>query len=227
MVRILIVDDDPKLRSYVSSGLKHNGLESEQAENGRVAFERIAACPASHFDLLLLDVMMPEEDGWQLLERLRGSGCDTPVIFLTARDSVEERVKGLSIGADDYIIKPFDLSELMARIDAVLRRHSTKPALHFGAMNIDLVGRAVSIGPNSYELAAKEFDLLVELVKAEGEVVSRKELLERVWSIDFDPETNLVDVYIARLRRRLGPEGAKMIKTRRGEGYQLEGPQDE
>ena len=182
------------------------------------AYDLVSASPSGHFNLVLLDVMMPNQDGWQLLERLRAGGDETPAIFLTARSSVDERIKGLEIGADDYIIKPFAFAELMARIDAVLRRQSAKTALKFGPLSVDLVSRTVSIGSKAFELAAKEFSLLVELVKAGGEVVSRADLLELVWKIDFDPETNVVDVYIARLRRRLQPEGAKLIHTERGVG---------
>ena len=222
MVRILIVDDDPKLRSYVCAGLGEVGLESEQAGDGDAALGLIDSKPPSYYDLLLLDVMMPGQDGWELLQRLREGGDETPVIFLTARDAVEERVKGLSLGADDYIIKPFEFAELLARVDAVLRRHSTKPSLRFGPVSVDLVERRVLMAGKRYELPSKEYDLLVELVRAGGGVVSRAELLSRVWQINFDPETNLVDVYIARLRRRLLPLGPELIKTRRGEGYYLE-----
>jgi two-component system copper resistance phosphate regulon response regulator CusR len=225
MVRILVVDDDPKLRSYVCAGLGESGLESEQAEDGLAAFELISAHPRSYYDLLLLDVMMPREDGWALLQRLRERGDDTPVIFLTARDAVDERVKGLSLGADDYIIKPFEFAELLARVDAVLRRHSTKPALRFGPVSLDLVARSVLVANKKYELPSKEFELLAELVRAGGSVVTRTELLSRVWKINFDPETNLVDVYIARLRRRLMPLGPELIRTQRGEGYFLVEPE--
>ncbi len=221
MVRILVVDDDPKLRSYVSAGLTDSGLECELACDGRQAYQLIEDSPTQHFDLLLLDVMMPQEDGWRLLERLRERGDETPAIFLTARDAVEERVKGLVIGADDYIIKPFDFGELLARIDAVLRRHSARTDLSFGSVSVDLVSRTVIMAGRTYELAAKEFELLVALVKAGGAVVTRAELLQQVWDIEFDPETNVVDVYIARLRRRLSPDGVKLIRTQRGEGYYL------
>jgi two-component system copper resistance phosphate regulon response regulator CusR len=224
MVRILVVDDDPKLRSYVCAGLSESGLESEQAEDGAAALELIGSHPRGHYDLLLLDVMMPRENGWELLQRLRDRGDETPVIFLTARDAVDERVKGLSLGADDYIIKPFEFAELLARVDAVLRRHSTKPALRFGPVSLDLVERRVQLAGKRYELPSKEFDLLAELVRADGSVVSRTELLSRVWKINFDPETNLVDVYIARLRRRLMPLGSELIRTQRGEGYYLQEP---
>lgn len=221
MVRILVVDDDPKLRGYVCAGLRSAGIEALEAPDGVAAYDLVSASPSGHFNLVLLDVMMPNQDGWQLLERLRAGGDETPAIFLTARSSVDERIKGLEIGADDYIIKPFAFAELMARIDAVLRRQSAKTALKFGPLSVDLVSRTVSIGSKAFELAAKEFSLLVELVKAGGEVVSRADLLELVWKIDFDPETNVVDVYIARLRRRLQPEGAKLIHTERGVGYYL------
>ena len=227
MVRILVVDDDPKFRAYVRSGLGGRGIDSEDAQDGGKALEVLAERATGHYDLVLLDVMMPNASGWQVLEEMRARGDETPVIFVTARDAVEERVRGLELGADDYIIKPFDFVELMARIDAVIRRYSQKLFMQCGPLSIDLVQRKVTIGSNDYDLATKEFDLLMALARAGGEVITRTALLKDVWGIEFDPETNLVDVYIARLRRRLRPDGSSLITTVRGEGYALQAPCDD
>jgi two-component system, OmpR family, copper resistance phosphate regulon response regulator CusR len=227
MIRVLVVDDDPRFRAYLRSGLTSSGIESEEAPDGYAALEVLQSGESGHFDLILLDVMMPESSGWQILEQLRARGDETPTIFVTARDAVEERVKGLELGADDYIIKPFDLSELLARVEAVIRRRSFKPLVESGSLRIDLVRRSVSSDEGVFELATKEFDLLLALVRAQGRVLSRTELLKEVWGIEFDPETNLVDVYIARLRRRLRSEGPGWIVTVRGQGYRFEQDPDD
>lgn len=221
MVRVLVVDDDPRFRAYLRDGLSDSGIDSEEARNGAEALEILDQRVPGHFDLILLDVMMPDANGWQVLERLRERGDLTPAIFVTARDAVEERVKGLELGADDYIIKPFDLSELLARMESVIRRRSYAPLVESGPLRIDLVKRRVSSGTESFDLATKEFDLLLALVRSEGRTVSRAELLREVWGIEFDPETNLVDVYVSRLRRRLRSEGPRLIETVRGKGYRF------
>lgn len=221
MVRILIVDDDPKLRSLLHRGLADHEMESEEVSSGEEALALLDAQDGARFDLILLDVMMPGSDGWEVLEKLRERADNTPTIFVTARDAVEERVKGLELGADDYIIKPFDFSELVARIEAVLRRRESLPILTRGPLSISVAERTVAVGGETHELSLKEFGLLMALVQAEGEIVERSELLEKVWGIDFDPQTNLVDVFIARLRNRLRPHGAKLIRTVRGKGYRL------
>ncbi len=220
MVRVLVVDDDPRFRGYLRNGLSDSGIDSEEAADGEAALEVLGG-EDGHFDLVLLDVMMPRSTGWKVLEELRARGDETPVIFVTARDAVEERVRGLDLGADDYIIKPLDFSELLARLEAVIRRRSYKPLVEGGPLRIDLVRRRVTSSEGEFELATKEFDLLLALVNAEGRVVGRMELLKEVWGIEFDPETNLVDVYIARLRRRLRSEGKKLIETVRGQGYRF------
>jgi len=169
-MRLLVVDDDPKFRSYISNGLRESGCECATAADGDAAMKMLEAPGAAPFDLILLDVMMPVQNGWDLLHDLRERGRETPVIFVTARDAVEERVKGLKLGADDYIIKPFAFDELLAHHDQVL---------------------------------------------------TRAQLLHEVWGIDFDPETNVVDVHVARLRRKLDRHGKPLIHTVRGEGYKL------
>ncbi|MFT7670260.1 MAG: DNA-binding response OmpR family regulator [Planctomycetota bacterium] len=227
MTRILIVDDDPKLRSVIQRGLAGHGIESEVASTGDEALARLADHDQDRFDLVLLDVMMPGVDGWEVLSQMRSRDDRTPAIFVTARDAVEERVKGLELGGDDYIIKPFDFSELLARIEAVLRRRETMPKITRGPLVIHLAERSVVIRGEKRELSSKEFDLLLALARADGAVVDRSELRHTVWGIDFDPETNVVDVFIARLRNRLRPYGARLIQTVRGQGYYLSTDDDE
>ena len=227
MVRILVVDDDPKLRKFLREGLADCGIDSAEAADGDAALAALGATGSAAFDLMLLDVMMPGSSGWDVLERLRERDNEIPTIFLTARDAVEDRVRGLELGADDYIIKPFEFTELLARIDAVIRRREAVPSVTVGPMHIDMLQRVVSIEGTAHELSTKEFDLLLALARARGRVLTRVELLKTVWGIEFDPETNMVDVFIARLRRRLQPHGARLIRTVRGEGYHLVDPGNE
>jgi DNA-binding response OmpR family regulator len=220
-VKILIVDDDPKLRTYVAKGLSEHGIESLSASDGDEAQRVLATAGAVKPDLILLDVMMPGKSGLDFLEELRAGGSDIPVIFVTARRAVEERVQGLKRGADDYILKPFDFDELMARVEAVVRRRQSIPVFEIGDLRIDVARRIVERGGERIELSPKEFDLLRTLAEARGRTVSRTELLSIVWGINFDPETNVVDALVARLRRRLDRTGPQMIETAIGEGYRL------
>ena len=219
-MRILVVDDDPKLREYVAAGLTESGTECATASDGESALELLGRDPGS-FDLILLDVMLPAKSGWELLDDLRERGQETPVIFVTARDTVEERVKGLKLGADDYVIKPFAFSELLARIEVVLRRRRTLPPIHVRDLRLDLAKRAVIRGGQRVDLSPREFDLLLALVRADGGTLSRAELLRDVWGFEREPETNLVDVHIGRLRRKLDRHGAPVIETVRGAGYRI------
>ena len=166
--------------------------------------------------------MMSGRSGWEFLEELRGRGDSTPTIFISARGSVEERVKGLKLGADDYIVKPFAFEELLARIDAVIRRRESLPVLRVGPLEIDPAHRRVQLAGNPVDLSPREYALLLAFVEAKGKVMTRVELLSKVWDIDFDPETNVVDVHVARLRRKLGRDHKNMIQTIKGEGYQFE-----
>lgn len=220
-MRALVVDDDPKYRSYVTSGLQQSGIEAHAAADGAEALALLEAPTSQPFDVILLDVMMPEKNGWELLHDLRERGRETPVIFVTARDSVDERVKGLKLGADDYIIKPFAFEELVARIDAVLRRRRALAPIERGDLTLDLAKRSARRGGHQLDLSPREFDVLRALLENHGRVVTRPELLHDVWSIDFDPETNIVDVHVARLRKKLDRFGPPLIHTVRGEGYRL------
>jgi DNA-binding response OmpR family regulator len=217
-VRVLAVDDDPRLRETVRRGLEAAGHACTTAADGEGARQALQQGP---FDVILLDVMMPEEDGWQWLDALRATGNSTPVIFVTARDAVSERVRGLEAGADDYLIKPFAFDELLARMAAVVRRHGASQSLVRGPLVLHPTTRLVELDGQRLELSPREFELLLALARARGHVVARPQLLREVWGIDFDPGTNTVDVHVARLRRRLGPRGAALLRTVVGEGYRL------
>ncbi|MDZ4772938.1 MAG: response regulator transcription factor [Planctomycetota bacterium] len=219
-MRLLVIDDDPKFRTYISAGLRESGVECETAEDGQAALDVLQKNERS-FDLILLDVMMPKRDGWEVLMDLREKGRETPVIFVTARDAVEERVKGLQLGADDYIIKPFAFAELLARVEAVVRRRKALLPIEYGDLKLDLATRAVWRGGRSIDLSPREFDLLRVLASNSDRVMTRVELLAAVWGIHFDPETNIVDVHIARLRKKLEAHASPLIQTVRGEGYVL------
>jgi DNA-binding response OmpR family regulator len=170
---------------------------------------------------VLLDVMMPERSGWELLEELRTEGRDVPVIFVTAKREVQDRVRGLRTGADDYILKPFEFDELLARIEAVVRRRGSAPVLAVGDLKLDPARRLAERAGRRIELSAREYDVLRVLVEGRGRVVSRAELLSTVWGIEFDPHTNLVDTTVARLRRRIDRGRAPLIDTVVGQGYRI------
>lgn len=225
-MKILIVDDDPKLRGFVAKGLETHGIDSVSASDGAEALTVLERSVSDRPDLILLDVMMPGKSGMEFLEELRRRGHDLPVIFVTARRGVEDRVKGLRIGADDYVLKPFEFDELLARIEAVIRRRQSVPVFEFGDVRIDVARRIVERAGQRIDLSPKEFDLLRTLAEARGRVVSRTELLKVVWGITFDPETNVVDALVARLRRRIDRGGASLIDTVIGQGYRLVTPRE-
>lgn len=197
-------------------------MQVETAESGERAAQLLEERGLGAFDLLLLDVMLPGSSGWDVLDGMRQSGDPTPVIFLTARSTVEERVKGLSLGADDYIIKPFEFSELLARIEAVRRRNTRPSVLAVGSLILDLERRVAECRGVRIEMSPREFDLLLVLARAKGRVLTRAELLEKVWGMSFDPGTNVVNVVVARLRRRLEGWAPQLIRTVVGEGYALD-----
>lgn len=226
-MKILIVDDDPKVRGFVSQGLAQHGIESVGAGDGEEAARTLETL-ANKPDLILLDVMMPGRSGVEFLQDLRAKGSEIPVIFVTAKRAVEDRVQGLRTGADDYILKPFEFDELLARIEAVVRRRQAIPVYEIGDLRIDVGRRIVERGKDRIDLSPKEFDLLRTLAEGRGRTISRQELLRVVWGIHFDPETNVVDALVARLRRRLDRSPPHLIETVIGEGYRLrtlpEGP---
>ena len=223
-MRVLVVDDDPDFRSYVLAGLKRAGIDCEGAADGPAAKELLDRVGVEPFDLILLDVKMPGQSGWDLLLEMRELGRETPVVFLSGMDSVAERVKGLRLGADDYIAKEFDFDELLARIGAVIRRRRGLAPIEYADLKLDLAKRTVWRGGHPIGLSPREFDLLRTLVSRAGQVISRTDLLREVWSMDTDPQTNVVDVHVARLRRKIDRAGVPLIQTVRGEGYRLAAP---
>lgn len=219
-MRILIVDDDAKVRAFLTRGLTESGMVCESAPDGSAALARLRE---ARFDLVLLDVMLPGIQGWDVLSALRAEGRSVPVIWVTARDAVDERIKGLQLGGDDYIVKPFAFAELLARVHAVLRRHRESRPLQVGDLEIDLLAGVVRRAGQVLDLTRTESALLRHLAEHAGRTVTRTELLQSVWGITFDPGTNLVDVHIRRLRGKLDdPFGEPLIHTLRGAGYVLE-----
>lgn len=218
-MRVLIVDDDPKFRAHLGEGLAAHGIEPSVAASAEVALALLRDAPRP--DLILLDVMLPERTGWELLEELRAGGQETPVIFVTARRDVRDRVRGLHAGADDYIIKPFEFDELLARIHVVVRRRNPQQIVTLGELRLDFDRRTIDRAGVRIEVSPREFDVLRVLVENRGRVVSRSQLLKSVWGIGFDPQTNVVDTVIARLRKRLECGHERLIETVVGSGYRV------
>ena len=223
-MRILVVEDEFKTADYLRKGLSESGYLVEVALNGLDGQHLIQE---SEFDLIILDVMLPGIDGWQLLQIVRRR-AQTPVLFLTARDAVEDRVKGLELGADDYLVKPFSYAELLARVRTLLRRGPPREVEQFKVadLEMDLLRRRVSRNGERLTLTNKEFALLHLLLSREGEVLSRAQIASQVWQMNFDSDTNVVDVAIRRLRAKVDdPYQPKLIHTVRGMGYLLEVPE--
>jgi two-component system copper resistance phosphate regulon response regulator CusR len=221
-MHILIVEDEQKTARYLQKGLSENGFVVDTAADGETG---LLLASERAYDLLLLDVMLPRRDGWSVLCELRRAGSATPVIFLTARDPIEERVKGLELGADDYLVKPFAFSELLARVRTVLRRGPPRQPeiLQVGDLEIDLPRQKVSRAGTPVRLTSKEFALLSLLARRSGEILSRTLIAELVWDLNFDSDTNVVEVMVRRLRSKVDdPFPAKLIHTERGRGYVLE-----
>ncbi|MBD0264285.1 MAG: response regulator transcription factor [Tolypothrix sp. Co-bin9] len=220
MNQILIAEDEPRIVSFLEKGLKANGFTTTVAAEGESAI--FMAC-SGDFDLLLLDIVLPGKDGWEVLEQLRAQGEQIPIIILTAHDDVKQKVQGLEGGADDYVTKPFRFEELLARIRLRLRdRHLPKEkdemVLKVGNIVLDLRTRKVKVGDLNIELSAREFTLTEIFLDHPGQVLSREQLLSHVWGYDYDPGSNIVDVYVGYLRKKLG---SNLIETVRGMGYRL------
>jgi two-component system response regulator QseB len=215
--RILIAEDEPRLASFLEKGLRSNGFVTSVAEDGRKAS---MMARDDEFDLLVLDLGLPGKDGTEVLRELRASGQRMPVIILTARDDVSDKVGGLEGGADDYVTKPFRFEELLARVRARLRDERTveRTVLRAGTVVLDLRTRRAATDGRTVDLTAREFTMLEVLIRHAGQVLSREQLLSHVWGYDYDPGSNVVDVYIGYLRRKLG---SNSIETVRGMGYRL------
>ena len=221
-MRILIIEDEQKTVAYLRKGLAESGFIVDIAYKGD---EGLFLATTREYDLIILDVMLPEQDGWSVITMIRQNKIQTPVIFLTARDAVHDRVKGLELGADDYLVKPFSFSELLARVRAILRRGPTRQPeiLRIADLEIDLLRHKAIRGGQHLDLTPKEFGLLSLMAQRAGEVLSRTLIAEQVWDMNFDSDTNVVDVAIRRLRRKVDdPFEKKLIHTIRGVGYVLE-----
>jgi two-component system copper resistance phosphate regulon response regulator CusR len=221
-MKVLIVEDEKKTASYLRKGLSENGFVVDVADRGE---EGLRLARSGEYDVIILDVMLPERDGWSVISELRRAGKQTPVLFLTARDAVQDRVKGLNLGADDYLMKPFAFSELLARLRSILRRGPGRQTeiLRVADLEIDLLGHKAARGGKRLELTPKEFSLLALLARRAGEVLSRTLIAEQVWDMNFDSDSNVVDVQVRRLRSKVDdPWEKKLIHTVRGVGYVLD-----
>jgi two-component system copper resistance phosphate regulon response regulator CusR len=220
-MRVLLIEDKKKTAGFLAKGLREDGLSVEIASDGESGLE---LARTRKFDLLIVDVMLPNKDGWAVVAELRKSGMLTPILFLTARDSVRDRVKGLELGADDYLVKPFAFSELMARVHSLLRRSPSHhpELLSIRDLKIDTRRHKATRADSALNLTGKEFLLLAHLVRSAGQIVSRAEIAEHVWGINFATNTNVVDVMVRRLRAKVDdPFQPKLIHTVRGSGYVL------
>ena len=221
-MRLLIVEDEKKTAQYLNKGLSEHGFIVDIAHNGEDGFH---LAQTGNYALIILDIMLPDRDGWSIIRELRRSGKITPIIFLTARDSVDDRVKGLELGADDYLVKPFAFSELFARIRTILRRGPDRQpeTIRIADMEIDFLRHKATRRGKRLDLSPKEFLILWLLARHAGEVLTRTFISEQVWDINFDSDTNVVDVAILRLRKKVDDSfSTKLIHTIRGVGYVLE-----
>ena len=220
-MKILVVEDEKQIADFVKKGLTEQGFLVELCDHGDEAMERILDQP---YDAIVLDIMLPGRDGLSILKQFRKKGHTTPVILLTARSELDERIEGLNTGADDYLTKPFYVEELCARLHAVLRRSSEEQMslLQAGGLSVNVLTREVKRDGNAVKLTAREFSLLEYLMRSPGRVYTRTQILEHVWGYDFDPNTNLVDVHIRRLRKKVSPDKEnQIIETIRGVGYRI------
>jgi two-component system OmpR family response regulator len=221
-MKLLLIEDDKEAAQYLVKGLREQGYVVDHKESGK---DGLFMAASEQYDAMIIDRMLPEVDGLTILHTLRASGNETPVLLLTALDKVEERVKGLKGGADDYLVKPYSFTELMARLETITRRKLGEKAvtrLVCGDLAMDLLSRTVRRAGKEIELQAREFQLLEYLMRHSGTVVTRTMLLEHVWDYNFDPQTNVIDVHISRLRQKIDKGFEKsLIQTLRGAGYRL------
>ena len=226
-MRVLVVEDQKNVARFIAKGLREQAYAVDVAEDGA---EGLAMTEIARYDLIVLDLMLPKVDGFEVCRRLRGRGVETPILMLTARDDKGSRIEGLDTGADDYLTKPFDFDELLARMRALLRRGAREyqpPQLRVADLELDTITHGVRRSGREIPLTAKEFALIEYLMRNPGRVIGRAEIAENVWDESFDPFSNTIEVYIARLRKKIDDESAtKLIHTRRGVGYVLE-PRDE
>ena len=221
-MRILVVEDDKKIASFIVNGLKQNGFAVDHSNNGEDA---LALARATPYDAAIVDIMLPKLDGLSVVQSLRNEKIKTPVIILSAKASVDDRIRGLQAGGDDYVTKPFAFSELLARVQALIRRSSqtSEPTrLNVADLTVDLLTREVTRGGKKIELQTREFALLEYMMRNAGRVITKTMILEHIWDYSFDPQTNIVDVLVHRLRTKIDKEfPVKLIHTYRGVGYAL------
>jgi two-component system OmpR family response regulator len=217
-MRVLVVEDEPDLARALARSLEEAGFAVDVAADGEDGLFRLREIP---YDAAVLDLMLPRLDGWSVLDAARGEGIRVPILVLTARDQLADRVRGLNLGADDYLVKPFATSELVARLHALIRRSYGSPAatVRIGDLVIDVAARQVSRDGSPVELTAREFAILELLTRSRGAVVARATIYEHIYDDDTDVLSNVIDVHVAALRRKLGPD---LIRTRRGEGYLID-----
>ena len=220
-MRILVIEDERKVASFIKRGLEEEKYIVETAADGE---EGLQLATAATFDAIVLDVMLPKKDGFEVLRSIREQGLATPVIMLTARGNTEDRVQGLDLGADDYLAKPFHFEELAARLRSILRRSSTEKStkLQVGDLTLDLVTHFAYMDEKEIELTTKEYALLEYLMRNRDRILSRSMIMQAVWKHNFDPESNIIDVYIKRIRQKIDrPERPQMIQSIRGVGYRM------
>jgi two-component system OmpR family response regulator len=226
VMRILVIEDDAEAAEYLAKGLRESGHAAEVVGDGR---DGLLQAATGRFDVLIVDRMLPGLDGLNLVHHLRATGHATPVLFLSALGEVDDRVKGLRAGGDDYLVKPYAFSELLARVENLARRRTTHPVktrLAFADLELDLLSRKVTRGGRTIDLQPREFQLLEVLLRHPGQVMTRTMLLETVWDYHFDPQTNVIDVHISRLRQKIDRGFAvPLIHTVRGAGYCLRAPE--
>ncbi|WP_434676306.1 heavy metal response regulator transcription factor [Pseudomonas sp. R4-84] len=222
-MKLLVAEDEPKTGVYLQQGLTEAGFTVDRVMTGTDALQQ---AQSEAYDLLILDVMMPGLDGWEVLRKIRAAGQDVPVLFLTARDGVDDRVKGLELGADDYLVKPFAFSELLARVRTLLRRGnggSAQTTMKMADLEVDLLKRRATRNGKRIDLTAKEFSLLELLMRRRGEVLPKSLIASQVWDMNFDSDTNVIEVAIRRLRAKIDDDFApKLIHTARGMGYMMD-----
>lgn len=221
-MRLLVIEDDARAAEQLADGLRERGHEADWAKDGLDGLERASK---GAYDALIVDRMMPELDGLEMIKRLRAMGCDTPALFLSALGQVEHRVEGLRAGAEDYLVKPYAFPELLARVEGLARRRPAEEAvtrLRLADLEMDLLARSVTRAGEKIDLQPREFKLLEELLRHSGQVVTRTMLLESVWDYHFDPQTNVIDVHISRLRAKIDKGyDPQLLRTVRGAGYML------
>jgi two-component system copper resistance phosphate regulon response regulator CusR len=224
-MRVLIVEDEKRIQDFLSRGLESAGYAVDAAMDGNTGVEMVHA---TEYDLIILDLNLPDIDGLQVLQKIRNRKVSPPVLILSARDTVDDRVKGLELGADDYLVKPFAFVEMLARVRALLRRGQPTPErLQVGDLQLDCIRRKVTRANDNIELAPKEFSILEYLMRNRGRPLSRTMIVEHVWDMDYDGLTNIVDVYIRHLRSKIDDKyPIKMIHTVRGIGYMLDAPEN-